>query len=525
MTLKSLSVIAAIAALSAGVVSCTKDLNRTPYVLETSETIYKDPVKIKGVLAKLYASLSLSGQTYEDAAQNDLAGEDPGNTVFLRTYWSLQELPTEEAIIGWNNADQQAYHNLSWTANGTFLKYMYDRIYFGVGICNEFLRQTPDSKMSIFETSVQNDIKNYRYEARFLRAFYYWTAIDMFGNVPFVTENDPVGIFMPPQKTRTEVFQYIESELKELETLLPEPRANEYGRVDKGAAWMLLAKLYMNAQVYTGTAKNAETITYCNKVINANYELSSNYADIFKADNHLSKEIVFPILADGITSQSYGNTTFIVLGAIGGSMSIGNYGVSTSWGGMRATKTLVNQFPDATGITDKRAIFYTSGQTLEITDLSTFTNGYAVPKFTNLTSTGVAGSNGRFVDTDFPMFRLADAYLMFAEATVRAGSDKAQAVTYINLLRNRAYGNASGNISAGDLTLDFMLAERGRELYWEASRRTDLVRFGKLTDATYLWPFKGGVAQGRGVDSRFNLYPIPTADLIANKNLKQATGY
>lgn len=525
MTIKSLSVIAAVAAIVGGAASCTKDLNRSPYVLETSETIYKDPVKIKGVLAKLYGSLSLSGQTYEDAAQNDLAGEDPGNTVFLRTYWSLQELPTEEAIIGWNNADQQAYHNLNWTANGTFLKFMYDRIYFGIGICNEFLRQTPDEKMSIFSASVRNDIKNYRNEARFLRAFYYWTAIDMFGNVPFVTENDQVGIFQPPQKSRAEVFQYIESELKALETLLPDARTNEYGRVDKGAAWMLLAKLYLNAQVYTGTAKNAETITYCNKVINANYQLSSNYADVFKADNHLSSEIIFPILADGTTSQSYGNTTFIVLSALGGSMSEANYGVSTKWAGMRATKNLVNLFPDATGSMDKRAMFYSDGQSLEITSVSEFTQGYAVPKFSNMTSANLPGKNGRFVDTDFPMFRLADAYLMYAEAVVRSSADKTQAVSYINLLRNRAYKNASGNISAGDLTLDFLLAERGRELYWEATRRTDLVRFGKFTDASYLWPFKGGVAQGRGVDSRFNLYPIPTSDLIANRNLKQTTGY
>lgn len=525
MTIKSLSIIAAVAALSLGAGSCTKDLNRVPYVQETSESIYKDPVKIKGVLAKLYGGLSLSGQDYEDASLADLATTDAGNIVFLRTFWSLQEFTTEEAVIGWNNNDLLAYHNLNWTASGTFLRIMYDRLFFGIAACNEFLRQTPDSKMSVFSQEIQTNIKNYRYEARYLRAFYYWVAIDMFGKVPFVTENDPVGTFQPDQISRVNLFNYLEKELQELETLLPDAHTNEFGRVDKAAAWMLLAKLYLNAQVYTGTAKNAETITYCNKLINANYQLSSNYADLFKADNHLSKEIIFPILADGTTSQSYGNTTFIVLGAIGGDMQASNYGMSTSWGGMRATKGLVNLFADPSGNSDKRAMFFTSGQSLEITDLGTFKQGYAVPKFTNITSTGAAGSNGRFTDTDFPLFRLGDVYLMYAEAVVRSDADKTDAVKYVNQLRNRAYGNASANITANDLTLDFLLAERGRELYWEATRRTDLIRFGKFTDATYVWPFKGGTAAGRGVDAKYNVFPIPSTDLIANPKLKQNDGY
>lgn len=131
------------------------------------------------------------------------------------------------------------------------------------------------------------------------------------------------------------------------------------------------------------------------------------------------------------------------------------------------------------------------------------------------------------MDLDFPLFRLGEVYLMYAEAVVRGGSggDINTAVNYINQLRQRAYRNTSGNITASDLTPDFILDERARELYWEAIRRTDLIRFGKFTSSTYLWPWKGGVKNGQGVDAHFNLYPISADDIIANPHLTQNPGY
>jgi hypothetical protein len=172
-------------------------------------------------------------------------------------------------------------------------------------------------------------------------------------------------------------------------------------------------------------------------------------------------------------------------------------------------------------------MFYTNGQTLEIADLSTFTDGYAITKFTNKTSAGVSGSNATFPDTDYPVFRLADAYLMFAEAVLRGGTGgtAAEALTYVNDLRERAYGNTDGNITSGELTLPFILDERARELYWEGHRRTDLIRYGLLTGGDYKWPWKGGVAEGASTDSKYNLLPIPASDKGANPNLEQNTGY
>jgi len=125
------------------------------------------------------------------------------------------------------------------------------------------------------------------------------------------------------------------------------------------------------------------------------------------------------------------------------------------------------------------------------------------------------------------LFRLADIYLTYAEAVLRGGTggDANTALTYINWLRQRAYGDSSGNITGADLNLNFILDERGRELYWEGTRRTDLIRYGLFTSGNYLWPFKGGVEAGTGVDDKYNLFPISATDMVANPNLKQNPGY
>jgi len=164
-----------------------------------------------------------------------------------------------------------------------------------------------------------------------------------------------------------------------------------------------------------------------------------------------------------------------------------------------------------------------------VENVGTFTEGIGVTKFKNITSTGGEAPNVHptFVSTDYPVFRLAEAYLIYAEAVVRGGTggDIPTAVGYINDLRFRAYGDNSGDINAGGLTLDFLLDERGRELYWEGHRRTDLIRFGQFTDGNYVWEWKGNVQAGTATDSYRDLYPIPSNDINANPNLTQNTGY
>lgn len=520
-----------LAGLFLGMTSCVKDLDTVPLNPKTitSATVFDNPDAYKSALAKLYAGLAVSGQT-GPSGNPDISGIDEGFGQYLRGYWYLQELSTDEAVISWNDQTIKDFHYQSWDANDVFIKAFYYRIFYQVSLCNEFLRQTTDEKLDERNTpdNLRAEIKTYRAEARFLRALSYWHALDEFGNVPFVTENDPVGAFFPKQISRADLFTYIESELKAIEPDLIDARQNEYGRADKAAAWTLLAKLYLNAKVYTGQEKYSECITYCNNVINAGYSLQPEYNTLFLADNDVNNnEVIFSVNFDGVHTKTWGGTTFIIHASVGGTMDPAASGIDGGWAGLRTTSSFVNLFSDVTGNTDKRAMFWTDGQSLEINDVGKFEDGYAINKFKNVTSSGSAGSDPTFPDTDFPMFRLADVYLMYAEAVLRggAGGDLGTALNYINEIRERAYGDNSGDINQSQLTLDFILDERGRELYWECTRRTDLIRYGKFTGGDYIWPWKGGVKEGTATDGKYNLYPIPSSDITANPNLVQNPGY
>jgi starch-binding outer membrane protein, SusD/RagB family len=509
--------------------SCVKDLNRNhPYDI-TSATAYNDRANYRAIIAKVYAGMAVSGQKGPDG-KPDISGIDEGFSTYLRQYYKAQELTTDEAVIGWNDGSIKDYHNMKWSAANEFVAAMYYRIFYQITLCNEFIRETTDAKLTERNLSGDNNIKSFRAEARFMRALSYWHALDMFGNVPFVTDADPLGAFLPKQTNRADLFAYIEKELKEIETLLPDSRTNELGRADKGTAWTLMAKLYLNAEVYTGTSRATDCITYCNKVIGAGYALEAKYENLFKIGNDASKEMIFAVRFDGTRTKTWGGMTFLVHAPIGGTMKASDFGVGGGWGGLRTTKNLVGLFNNAAAkvdTNDTRAMFHTDGQNIEIDDIGDFTNGYAITKYKNVDQAGKAGSDpeGNFPDTDFPMFRLADVHLMYAEAVLRggAGGTQAQALTYVNALRQRAYKGTRTALTT--IALDDVLAERGRELYWECHRRTDLIRFKKFTTATYLWQWKGGVKTGTSVSDNLNLFPIPAADVIANPNLKQNTGY
>lgn len=509
--------------------SCIKDLDRDhPYDI-TSANVYKDPANYKALIAKVYAGMAVSGQE-GPAGKPDISGIDEGFSTYLRQYYKAQELTTDEAVIGWNDGSIKDYHNMKWSSANEFIAAMYYRIFYQITLCNEFVRETTDAKLTERGLTGDSNIKAYRAEARFMRALSYWHALDMFGNPPFVTEADPLGAFLPKQTNRAELFAYVEKELKEVETLLPDARTNEFGRADKGAAWTLMAKLYLNAEVYTGTSRATDCITYCNKVIGGGYALEAKYDNLFKIGNELSKEMIFAIRFDGIRTKTWGGMTFLVHAPVGGSMKVSDFGINGGWSGLRTTKDFVGLFNNAAAkvdTNDTRAMFHTAGQNLEIEDIGAFTDGYAITKYKNVDQTGKAGSDpeGNFPDTDFPMFRLADVHLMYAEAVLRGGTGgtTAQALTYVNALRQRAYKTTRTALAT--ITLDDILAERGRELYWECHRRTDLIRFKKFTTATMLWQWKGGAKNGTAVSDNLNLFPIPAKDKIANPNLTQNPGY
>lgn len=515
---------------SVSILSCT-DLDLGPEDADVDSVVFTNLAAYRSYLAKVYASYSLTGQDGPDGDADISIVSDEGFTSYIRAYWKAQELPTDEAIVAWTDAGVRDMNTHTWSSENQFVRVLYYRISYIIAYANDFLGQSEDSKLDArgISADARPEIATYRAEARFLRAMAYWHALDLFRNVPIVTA---ITTDLPFQATPTELFTFIEDELNEIEDLLIAPMANEYGRADRAALWMLQAKLYLNAKVYTGIERNDDVITAVNKVVGAGYSLHDNYDELFMADNHrlANSEIIFPIVSDGDRSQNWGNTTFLVHAAIGGDvMEPTDYGVGAGWAGLRTTSAMVSIFEDVVtpGDMDPRNFFFTAGQSLEITDVGEFEEGYAVPKFVNITSNGEAGVDLDFVDTDFPLFRLADAYLMYAEAVVRGGvgGDMSTAIGYINDIRFRAYGNNSGDITMGDLTEDFILDERVRELHWEGTRRVDLIRFGKYTSG-YNWPWKGGVQEGmETISSHLEIFPIPASDLNVNENLDQNDKY
>ena len=521
--------------------ACMKDLDQEPIDPDsfTEKDVFKNATEAKGALAKIYASLSLTGQK-GPSGDGDIAGADEGSTGYTRMQFYLQVASTDEAIIRWSDAGVPDFHNMSWTPANTFNNAYYNRLGQQIAFANSFI----DNAQAL---ASDPEVGYYIAEARFIRAYAYYNVIDAFGKAPLVTSSK--ADLKPAQNTRAELFNFVESELKDLEGKLKAARANEYGRVDVVAAQALLARLYLNAKVYIGQDKYTDCITYAKKVIASSYSLNTTdannngtaYDELFLADNNSNgaqNEFIFLASFDGLNTKTYGGTAFIIHGATGGNMNASSLGINDGWSGLTAPKEFVNKFEvsarnsnnEPTAWKDKRAMFYTDGQTYENTDLKDFTkSGYAITKFKNITSTGAAGKDPekKFPDTDLPLIRLAEVYLTYAVAVLRGGTggDRATALGYINQLRSRAYGNASGNIADSDLTLDFILDERARELYWEGLRRTDLIRYGKFTGGSYLWSFKGGAASGVAVPDYRNLYPIPQDARTANDNLTQNTGY
>jgi hypothetical protein len=324
------------------------------------------------------------------------------------------------------------------------------------------------------------------------------------------------------------VFEFVESELLAIRPLLPAAsKGSNYARASQAATDMILAKLYLNAEVYTGTARWADARTAAEAVIaSTQHSIDPNFRRMFLADNHTSPELIFTVPFDGIRTRTFGGTTYLVHAAIGNSMNAADYGVNGGWFGLRLRPEAVDRYEGGAGGPDGRTSYFkTTDRTKTIASIGASDQGYAGPKYSNLTSTGARGSNEEFPDTDFPMFRLADAYLMYAEAVLQGGGgSRATALGYINELRQRAYGNTSGNIVDAQLTLPFILDERSRELLLEGHRRQDLIRFGQFTDVG-VWSWKGGVMAGMTTPSFRDLYPIPSNELSANPTVKQNTGY
>lgn len=550
--------------LSVGISSCVGDLDLPDGSIDPGTTTDATPEQM---FNKCYAVIGVAGN-YGANGGSDVDGIDGGTSGYIRQMWNAQELTTDEAICCWGDDGIPQFNFCTFDASHPMLQGFYYRLYTAIVFYNHYLENYGDYNQEMSA------------EVRFLRALAYYYLMDGWGNVPFVTTAESED---PEQASRVEVFNFIEEELLAIHDQMHQPIALRkgsedngwrWGRVDQDACNLLLARLYLNAKVYTGKERYAEAARYAKMVMDGPHKLHttdkivtigddvtstdytfSAYRMLFMGDNDVtdaSTEAVFPILQDGIRTTSWGTSLFMMASTfdknmhesiLGGSAT---NGTDQNWGGNRARPDLIrlffpadnapsgNSWKVAPAARDDRALFNTLGRSLEVDDWNTFTNGFAVAKFNNfkttLNSSGKnfeIGQNNTFPDGDFFLMRSAEAYLTYAEALTRQTGEAdntrlpAQAMGAVKAIRDRAHAQ---NLTS--MTLRQLLDEWGREFYFEGRRRTDLIRFGKFGgDTGYNWQWKGGVKEGQDFREFRNLFAIPTNDLIVNKKLKQNDGY
>lgn len=518
----------AVISLSIGAlqVSCTSDLDVTPINPQTTQVLDED-----ALFNKIYASFALTGQN-GGAGNQDIPAEifdNEGMSGFYRMAWSLNEFTSDEAGWVWSDAGVPELLHHDFSASNTFSYAMYYRLYFTITLCNSYLNQVGDQQKCA--------------EVRLIRALNYMYVLDLYGAGPMSTA---ISAELAPYYDSKQLFDFCETELKAAIDNLADEGQNTYGRVDKAAAYLLLARLYLNAEVYTGTAKWQEAMDYSEKVINSPYyHLNESakggftpYQMLFLADNNengAQYEDVFPVLLDGIQTQSYDATNFLVFGNYSSAMSeTVPSGTNNSWGQCARVKgKLVEKFfgtttpPETDNVeemtaaaNDDRALFYSKGRTEYVTTEAS-DEGFACVKFRNVRSDGKSANAIDFVDTDLPLLRVAEAYLTYAEASIRKNGQNSTANKYINALRARA--NASQEAS---YDLEDVFAEWSKEFWFEGRRRSDLIRFGRFGgQSEYLWEFMNDIPTGGSFSSNFNVFGIPSTDLDTNTNLKQNPGY
>lgn len=526
--------------------ACIGDLDTLPLNPSdsTSETVYgADESGYIAGLTKLYFNF-VSNET------TDLQVSDAGASELVRAFWIVQEVTSDACKCAWeNDAWVRAMNTNTWSDADNDATYaVYVRTLQGIAYTNEYLRQTASDRLSDrgVSSELAAKIQGFRAEARFLRAYFYWMALDVFGDVPFTTENSPFGGGVnPKQASRKDVFDYCISELTALaadDSPMPAARSN-YPRADKGAVLGLLARMYLNAEVYTGTPMWQEAKDACEDIFTMGYSLCPEYADLFRGDNgenpEALNEVLFGISYDAEQTQSHGGTSFLTLAAIAAtdvsSTQMIN-GVNNGWGGIRVPYEYVEKYFNVRNadysagtydVNDKRGrMFYIKGRSESMDGaLYVFLNGWSCLKFNNIPhnmdqdSYLATAASKAYSDIDFPMIRLGEIYLIYAEACMNLG----QANTALPKVQDLAA--RAGVTAPTSITQEWLIEERARELMWEGHRRTDLIRYGKFTSSSFLWTYKGGSFSGQGFDDHMKIFAIPASELASNPELHQNPGY
>jgi hypothetical protein len=468
---------------------------------------YKTPEQFSSLIADAYSQLS---------------GEY--GYVYREGYWSMQEYTSDEVVVptrgtDWfDNGVPIAMHKHTWEENTRDINNSWDFAYGGVGKCNNILDLITTLKgedKSLYDDATVKGIA----ETKVLRAFYHMLAMDLYGNVAIsASSTEPVQ-----QHSRQQVFAWIEKEiLDNIDQLNAQVR---YGSVTKPVVHAILAKLYLNAEVYTGTPRWQDAADQCDSIINGNYgyELNDNYFATFAKENTNTKEIIFPIVFDAVKAE--GNMFHLMTLHY---VHQDAYGFTTQpWNGPCTLESFYNKYSD----NDLRKKQWFIGPIQKDGVTLTYSNStlkgvpaIIVPQVTTIQDPTAANTfeGARCVkfeiepgiahhaNSDFPIYRYADILLMKAEALMRlnGGTATQTAVELVNQVRRRA-GNDLKLYTTGTLTLPELLDERGRELAWEGHRRQDQIRFGTFTSGN--WEFmEPGESRNR------TIFPIPQSALDAN---------
>lgn len=538
--IKSALAPAAALLISLASTSCLNDLDKEPISPKIDLNVNND-----GLLNKCYANFGINGNGSGDDSDSDpdVKGfTDNGMTGLVRAMFNMNELPTDEATCSWGDGLQEL-NSAKFDPSHPWVKLYYTRLTLGITFCNQYL-----------EVAGGED-KQKTAECRFLRAMQYYLLMDAYGNVGFSTTLEK-----PHRMERAELYKWLVEELNAIEPDLAEPRVKtgsdaDYGRVDKAACWLLLSRLYLNAEVYTGNAEWQKAKDYAKKVMESPYDINttsagrwSAYQLVFMADNDrtaASKEILFPIVNISGKTRSYGNSLFLIAACFDPAMhanpddATGSNGlVGQQWIGLHPRTALLKKFfpssvaPEVPSYEmtaqagDDRATFWGEGRTYEIENITKSAEGYGVCKFLNYNSDNSTNTDPSFADMDWPFMRAAEAYLNYAEADARlnGGKTSQEGTRVLNKLRERA--NATTRAESSNYSLNEICDEWAREFYFEGMRRTTLIRFGLFGGNTgYNWDWKGGEQAGKDFEAYKNLYPIPLTQLQSNSNLKQNPGY
>lgn len=453
----------------------------------------------------------------------------------------LSECPGEMAINptrkGGDWFDGGAYRDLhmhTWTAQTGTIRECWESASQSVSSCN-LIYETINSSQGLSDENKKSALA----EIRGVRAFWLYVLMDAYGNIPLSVDFNDNSL--PTTKPRQEVYDYIISELLEIKDLLrSDVSSSSYGKFTKGSAYTLIAKMYLNAEAWGVNSNKSnnwqEVVEACDVVMGLDYILEPNWKTNFQIKNEDSQEAIFVACYSANDTEDQNNLHYRTLHykdniALGGTWS--------SWNGICAATDyakvfevedqrlagsfLMGEMKDpATGevlITahDRPLIHYIDVVQIEGSQYEGSTwgqvnqeDGYRCHKWPYDKATLGAMEN------DFHIFRLADVYLMKAEALVRMNGDNATATHLVNTIRERGFGDSSNNYAS--VTLDDIFLERKLEFAWECFSRQDCIRFGTYQDARYL------KLDTRGKDY-LNIFPIPQTALDSNSNLKQNPGY